>query len=104
MSENAVQHPPAPRTRTERDPVADLFFPTGRLKAVPRKPARRDQLLRHLAGRLFTPDRAYTESEVNEALRSVHDDTAALRRYLIIAGLLTRTRDGASYRLGTAAG
>ncbi|WP_330333878.1 DUF2087 domain-containing protein [Streptomyces sp. NBC_00536] len=108
MSENAPQHPPrtqtAPeQTRAERRGVADLFSPTGRLKAVPRKPARREQLLRHLAETLFDPDRAYTEPEVNEALRSVHDDSAALRRYLVIAGHLTRTRDGGSYQRGTAA-
>ncbi|MFI5979562.1 DUF2087 domain-containing protein [Streptomyces sp. NPDC051555] len=101
MSENATQHPPRPSARAERNPVADLFSATGRLKAVPRKPARRDQLLRHLAETLFEPDRDYTEPEVNGALRSVHDDSAALRRYLVIAGLLTRTRDGGSYRRAT---
>ncbi|MFE2145337.1 DUF2087 domain-containing protein [Streptomyces sp. NPDC059456] len=82
--------------------VADLFS-GGRLIAVPRKAARRGQLLDHLAETLFAPDRAYTESEVNDALRTVHEDCSALRRYLITAGLLTRTRDGSSYRRATAA-
>ncbi|MET9700198.1 DUF2087 domain-containing protein [Streptomyces sp. NPDC006529] len=75
-----------------------MFSATGRLKAVPRKPVRREQLLRHLAETLFAPGRAYTEPEVNEALCTVHDDSAALRRYLVIAGLLTRTTDGGDYR------
>jgi hypothetical protein len=35
-----------------------------------------------------------TAREVNEALLTVHDDYAALRRRLVDAGLLTRTRDG----------
>lgn len=84
--------PPAPRL------VADLFVADGRLKAVPRKPARREQLLDHLADALFEPARSYTEREVNEALLTVHDDFPALRRYLVIGGQLARTKDGAAYR------
>ncbi|MFF4099230.1 DUF2087 domain-containing protein [Streptomyces sp. NPDC001903] len=77
--------------------VADLFS-GGRLIAVPRKAARRAQLLAHLAETLFEEGRAYTEPEVNDALRTVHEDCSALRRHLITSGLLTRTRDGSSYR------
>ncbi|MGW7287686.1 DUF2087 domain-containing protein [Streptomyces sp. NPDC054847] len=76
------------------------LFSHGRLTAIPRKPARREQLLAHLAETLFERDRDYTEREVNDALRTVHDDCAALRRYLVVAGLLTRTKDGGSYRRG----
>ncbi|MFF3286614.1 DUF2087 domain-containing protein [Streptomyces sp. NPDC003023] len=75
------------------------LFSQGRLTAIPRKPARREQLLAHLAQTLFQPDRDYTEGEVNDALLTVHDDCAALRRHLVVAGLLTRTRDGGSYRV-----
>ncbi|UUN27486.1 DUF2087 domain-containing protein [Streptomyces sp. FIT100] len=77
--------------------VAALFS-HGRLTAIPRKPARREQLLAHLAETLFEPDRAYTEREVNEALLTVHEDCSALRRYLVVGGLMSRTRDGSSYR------
>ncbi|MDT0347436.1 DUF2087 domain-containing protein [Streptomyces litchfieldiae] len=80
---------------TARD-VSALFV-RGRLLAIPRKAARREQLLTHLARTLFDPDRAYTEKEVNEALLTVHDDYAALRRYLVDEGLLVRTRDGDVY-------
>ncbi|KPI08522.1 Protein of unknown function DUF2087 [Actinobacteria bacterium OV450] len=93
MSQTATPH--------EAHQVADLFS-GGRLIAVPRRTARREQLLAHLAETLFAPDRAYTESEVNAALRTVHEDCSALRRYLITAGLLTRTRDGSSYRRAAA--
>ncbi|MFJ1753462.1 DUF2087 domain-containing protein [Kitasatospora sp. NPDC088134] len=79
------------------------FFTDGRLTSIPRKPARRAALLEHLAQSLFDPDRAYTEREVNEALLTVHSDTSMLRRYLVEALLLSRTRDGASYRRATAA-
>ncbi|OEJ23901.1 hypothetical protein AR457_04705 [Streptomyces agglomeratus] len=77
--------------------VASLFS-HGRLTAIPRKANRREQLLVHLARTLFEPDRAYSEREVNEALLTVHEDSAALRRHLVVAGLLTRPRDGSSYR------
>ncbi|MFJ3876404.1 DUF2087 domain-containing protein [Streptomyces sp. NPDC090077] len=80
--------------------VADLFS-GGRLVAIPRKAARREQLLEHLSETLFAPDRAYSEPEVNDALRTVHEDCSALRRYLITSGRLTRTRDGSSYRRAT---
>jgi hypothetical protein len=76
----------------------DDLFSGGRLIAVPRKAARREQLLAHLAQTLFAADRSYTEPEVNDALRTVHEDCSALRRYLITSGHLTRTRDGSSYR------
>jgi hypothetical protein len=80
---------------TARD-VSALFV-RGRLVAIPRKTARREQLLAHLAQTLFDPESAYTEREVNEALLTVHDDYAALRRYLVEARLLARTRDGDIY-------
>ncbi|KIF74267.1 hypothetical protein QR77_10265 [Streptomyces sp. 150FB] len=74
------------------------LFSRGRLTAIPRKAARREQLLRHLAETLFERDRPYSEREVNEALLTVHEDYAALRRHLIVAGLLERPKDGSSYR------
>ncbi|MFC8450406.1 DUF2087 domain-containing protein [Kitasatospora sp. NPDC057223] len=77
--------------------VADLFT-GGRLTVIPRKAARREQLLVHLARTLFEPGRDYSEREVNDALLTVHPDCSALRRYLVEAGLLARPRDGSSYR------
>ncbi|MFE1360837.1 DUF2087 domain-containing protein [Streptomyces harbinensis] len=83
-------------TGTAHDVTA--LFNGGRLIAIPRRSARRGQLLAYLADTLFEPGRSYREPEVNAALRTVHDDAPALRRYLVESGLLTRTRDGASYR------
>ncbi|MFG3509722.1 DUF2087 domain-containing protein [Streptomyces sp. NPDC047821] len=83
--------------RTGPSHQVSALFSRGRLTAIPRKPARREQLLVHLAETLFEPGRSYTEPEVNEALRTVHDDCSALRRYLVVGGMLTRTRDGAAY-------
>jgi hypothetical protein len=73
------------------------LFTRGRLVEIPRAPELRLELLRHLAER-FEPERAYREPEVNAVLREVHDDHAALRRYLVDAGLLVRDDAGVSYR------
>jgi hypothetical protein len=72
------------------------LFRRGRLVEIPRAPETRLALLRHLAER-FEPGRRYREREVNAVLRGVHDDHAALRRYLVDAGLLGRDDDGATY-------
>lgn len=78
--------------------AVSALFSRGRLTAIPRKAARREQLLVHLTESLFERDRAYTEREVNDALLTVHDDCSALRRYLVDAHLLARPADGSSYR------
>ncbi|MFF7815956.1 DUF2087 domain-containing protein [Streptomyces sp. NPDC007945] len=82
---------PSPR------PVADLFAADGRLVAIPRRPARREALLAHLAESLFETGRVYREPEVNAALKTVHEDYPALRRHLVVGGFLARTKDGAAY-------
>ncbi|MFE5716862.1 DUF2087 domain-containing protein [Streptomyces erythrochromogenes] len=96
----STEPPQQSAARPARRDVSDLFS-GGRLTAIPRKAARREQLLVHLAETLFPVERTYTEPQVNEALRTVHEDCSALRRYLITSGLLTRTRDGRSYRRST---
>jgi hypothetical protein len=45
----------------------------------------------------FTFDTNYTEKEVNTVLRRFHLDTAALRRYLVDSGLMSRESDGTRY-------
>ncbi|WP_079036940.1 DUF2087 domain-containing protein [Streptomyces silaceus] len=74
------------------------FFSHGRLTAIPVRPVVRHELLVHLTDTLFDADRTYSEREVNEAFRTVHDDTAALRRHCVTDGLLVREQDGSSYR------
>ncbi|MCX5385890.1 DUF2087 domain-containing protein [Streptomyces sp. NBC_00083] len=81
-----------------RSPAVATLFSHGRLTTIPRKAARREQLLAHLTETLFASGRDYTEREINEALLTVHDDYPALRRFMVTGGHLDRTRDGASYR------
>lgn len=58
---------------------------------------RHGALLAHLTETLFDFGRVYREPEVDAALKTVHDDHAALRRYLVVGGFLARTKDGSAY-------
>lgn len=78
--------------------VLRAFLVDGRLTAVPASRSKRRVVLDHLA-RLFEPGVKYDEREVSAVLRAVHPDYAALRRYLVDEGFLTREA-GAYWRSG----
>jgi hypothetical protein len=65
------------------------FLVEGKLKAIPAQEKKRNAVLRYLAER-FEPERMYSEKEVNEIIRPVHEDVASLRRYMVDGGFLTR--------------
>ena len=69
--------------------MLDTFIRDGRLVVVPAKRTKRLVVLDHLAQQ-FEPGRTYTEAEVSLTLQGFHDDYAALRRYLVEEGFLTR--------------
>jgi hypothetical protein len=71
----------------------------GRISVMPAKRAARLVLLDRVA-QAFEPGRRYPEQAVNEILKAVYDDHAALRRYLIDEGLLSRTPGGTYWRSG----
>jgi hypothetical protein len=80
------------------EPDLERFFSFGRLTRVPLL-SRVDER-RRLAGlvvRLLPADRSLTEAEVNRVLAGVMDDVAALRRFLVEEGRLTR-RGSQDYR------
>ncbi|MGZ6265653.1 MAG: DUF2087 domain-containing protein [Candidatus Limnocylindrales bacterium] len=76
--------------------VLRAFLRNGKLVSIPAQEKKRAAVLRYLVARCFAEDRAYAEPEVNERLAAYHEDVAALRRYLVGAGLMTRT--GGIYR------
>jgi hypothetical protein len=43
-----------------------------------------------LRDQVFTEDRGYEEKEVNQRLALFHPDVAALRRYMVDEGMVTR--------------
>ena len=75
------------------------YLRDGRISVMPAKRAARLVLLDQVA-QAFEPGRRYPEQAVNEILKAVYDDHAALRRYLIDESLLSRTPDGTYWRSG----
>ncbi|NNC73908.1 MAG: DUF2087 domain-containing protein [Acidimicrobiia bacterium] len=81
----------------ERDVLARFFSGT-RLESIPTQHAKRLVVLERLAQE-FEPGLRYREQEVNFTLQLFHADYAALRRYLVDEGLMTRA-DGVYWRTG----
>jgi hypothetical protein len=83
----------------QREAVLRTFLDSdGRLLGMPAKMSKRRFVLEHVVC-AFEPGVKYAELEVNAILRSFYDDYAALRRYLIDAGLMAR-EDGFYWRTG----
>ena len=83
------------------DPAETLrrfFSPEGRLHTMPTRHVKRHVVLDHVAQR-FQPGRTYAEREVDAVLKEIHDDHAALRRYLVDDGFLMR-EDNVYWRSG----
>lgn len=63
----------------------------GTLKTVPTQHKKLMVILSHLV-KNFEPGVQYPENQVNQTLRRFHEDTAALRRYMVDNGLLKREK------------
>jgi hypothetical protein len=75
------------------------FVRDGRITALPARRAVRLLLLDEVA-QAFEPGRRYDEAAVNETLKALYDDHAALRRHLVDEELMSRTPDGTYWRSG----
>ena len=75
-----------------------VFMRDGRIAQLPARMSRRRLLLEQIV-QAFEPGVRYPERAVDDFLRSLHDDHAALRRYLVDAGFLERS-DGVYWRIG----
>ncbi|CCG04846.1 DUF2087 domain-containing protein [Blastococcus saxobsidens] len=97
----AAEAAPAPEPLSD-DPAADAvlsaFVRDGRLTSIPSQRSKRLVVLDHLV-RVFDPGVRYPEREVNALLAVWHPDVAALRRYLVDEGLLSRD-SGVYWRSG----
>src|SRR5688572_6542838 len=78
--------------------VLTTFVRDGRLTSIPAQRSKRLVVLDHLV-RVFEAGVRYPEREVNALLAVWHPDVAALRRYLVDEGLLTREA-GVYWRTG----
>ncbi len=73
----------------EEEKVLSTFVQDGSLVRMPARQAKKLVILRWLVER-FEPGVSYSEPQVNEMLQQVDPDYAALRRYLVDAGLMQR--------------
>ena len=75
----------------------ERFLVRGRVENLPRRRADRDLLLRWVAQGALPLEDPVTERDLTERLARLARDPVGLRRELVEAGLVTRTRDGAEY-------
>ena len=94
IAQRAREAAPEPEDVGEGVPPKDAavlrsFLRDGRLTSIPTARSKRLVVLDHLV-RVFEAGVRYPEREVNALLAVWHPDVAALRRYLVDEGLLTR--------------
>ena len=113
LADTRVTTPGRPTTMTRvselnREPVlaalrADrslqVFLRNDRIAQLPAKMSRRRLLLGEIV-HAFEPGIRYPERAVDDFLRSLHDDHAALRRYLVDEGFLERAQ-GVYWRIAS---
>lgn len=80
----------------DRKVISDYLQPDGRLKTIPSQRKKLDVILKYLIEQ-FEPGKKFTERQINEILGRFHADTTSLRRELIAARLLGRSKDGREY-------
>ncbi|MFQ5419634.1 MAG: DUF2087 domain-containing protein, partial [Anaerolineae bacterium] len=69
--------------------VLKTFVQDGRLTAIPSRLKKRLVTLRWLVN-MFERETRYPETKVNDIIREIHPDYAALRRYLVDSQLMAR--------------
>jgi hypothetical protein len=82
----------------EEEAVLRQYFRAGRLTEIPVRRSKRLVILQRLALE-FEVGVQYPERQVNAILKRFHQDVAALRRYLVDEGFLSRER-GEYWRTG----
>jgi hypothetical protein len=91
-----------PRRLTPREKADPVVLPRRSPRLDPGEAGKRDLLLPVIVERCFPEDRDYEEREVNMRLALLHPDVAALRRYLVDGGWMTRA--GGIYRRSAGGG
>jgi hypothetical protein len=80
------------------DPSLRVFMQDGQIATMPARLSRRRMLL-DVVAQAFEPGVRYPERVVDQFLRRIHPDQAALRRYLVDEGFLDRA-GGEYWRIG----
>lgn len=88
-------------TQEDNEKILKKYFPEGTdgpLRTLDVKQKNKLVVLREIAKK-FQAKKFYNEKEVNALLKTVYDDFATLRRYLIEYGFIDRKPDGSQYWL-----
>lgn len=80
----------------DRKVIKDYSTADGKLKDIPAQRKKLEAVLKYIS-QSFEPEKTYGETEVNAVLARYHPDTATLRRELVGARLLARSKDGKEY-------
>ncbi len=82
--------------------LKNLFVhgPKGPIKSFAVREKNKLVILREICKR-FESNRTYSEKEVNEILKTAHEDFVTLRRYMIEYGFMERKDDGSQYWIKT---
>lgn len=86
-------------TENEREKVLQTYFKNGldgAMDIFPSKEKRKIMVLQHILKR-FDQDKKYSEKEVNDIIKTAHDDYVTVRRYFIEYGFMARNSDGSQY-------
>ena len=93
--------PVTSRAVTER--IEQFFDADGRLISIPARHGKRRAVLQRIASGIAGGTR-YSEKALNAHIAQFHDDTAAIRRYMIEEGILKRDNATSTYWLADAKG
>ncbi|WP_348788747.1 DUF2087 domain-containing protein [Leifsonia sp. NPDC080035] len=99
VSESGIRAALAAGGRSRPTGVQRFLDADGRIDRYPSSAADRDELLRWVAERTLRPAEVLGERELTGRLAGLTGDPAALRRRLVDAGLVERTRSGSEYAL-----
>ena len=72
--------------------IEQFFREDGTLISIPAKSSKRLAVLNRIASE-FAAGTKYSEKELNEIVARFHEDTAAIRRYMIENRIMERDRD-----------
>jgi hypothetical protein len=85
-------------TEKDRENVIKNCIKDDKIVNIPRSEKKKIIILKYLSQK-FQHNKKYTETEVNEIIKQMHEDFAALRRYLIQYGFMDREDNGSNYWL-----
>lgn len=83
-------------TIEEKEKVLQTYFENEVLTTFPSKEKRKIIVLQEIIKR-FKTNKVYSENEINVVLKSIYNDFATIRRYLIEYGFMERSKDCTRY-------